>query len=276
MSSNYAISPNSTDRISISNLLNPQTVDNSRNYLETELTTNLPPSNTNPIAANFRWDITPPPPSALIEMPPQYFPFGSYSQASPSVSNGFFTHRQTAQTTTPIPSTNPINPESNMLRETFELLKQVFDNIPENGDSKTLQAIHDLKQIIKKVTYIELIDVGNLSLQSILNFFNVSKRFASQAYVKLSEQHLTSAQIHRINNIQFTLNILNLLSSNKSISYEAQLNFVLLQNVFLQSILEAKATLQDLKAAQEISPEVQFYQQKEAAANLNSLNPPAI
>ena len=109
-----------------------------------------------------------------------------------------------------------------------------------------------------------------------MNLCDISNEIISQAYLKLFVEHMSSSQIHHINNIQFIKRILNLLSSNESISLESREIFSLLHNVFNKPILEAKETLQSIITAQDISPEVQYYKEKEASAVLFALNQPVI
>ncbi|NGX32135.1 MAG: hypothetical protein K1060chlam4_00176 [Candidatus Anoxychlamydiales bacterium] len=277
----------SLNRISIKNLVNHPSTEN---YLNTVLTKALPPSPTNPIATNFRWDTPPPPQSSLLQMFPQHFPFGN-AYLNP-VFNGSFTPHQMMQTpainfrwaitppqssllqmfpqhfpfgnaylnpafngsftTSPndanscATNTNFVTPEYDINKETFDLLIQVFKNIPENGDRKAVAAINFLKKMINNSSYRELINVDNPILKSILNFHDIAKVILSQINSRSHGKKMNESRIQNVSDIKILPVILRLLSSNKSVSVESRLIFSLLYETFDKSILEAKNNLQSI------------------------------
>ncbi|NGX41241.1 MAG: hypothetical protein KR126chlam4_01080 [Candidatus Anoxychlamydiales bacterium] len=248
-----------------------------KNYLETVMTSDVPPSSTNPVAESFAWPSNPFPRiaadafEALLakhRLPP-IIPSeasSSYPFCDPQI-EGEQRLQETSET-----FTESVFQEIDT-KQTFDLLIQVFKNIPENGDRKTVKAINTLKKMINKSPYIELIALDNPTLKSILKLRYISKKpLFYRVYKKLSGEKINGTRIQSISNIQFIVKILNLLSSNESVSSESREIFSLLHNVFNRSIVEVKETLQSIITAQDISKEVEDYRRKEASAALFSLD----
>ena len=236
-SNNYS---NSSDPFSLANLLNPRTI----------LTTDLRPSPTSAIASNFRCKVTSHPQRSPLQMPFQdFFPLGIYSQTRDPV----FAPLQMAQAT-PITFANSVNPASGIQRDTFDLLIQVFGNILENRDLKGLPAINALKKMINNVSFIELVDVDNPILKSILNFHDISKEILLRANFRFHGKKTNESGIKNLD-IKLIIEILHLLSLTASISVESRLIFLLLYETFNKTILKAKKTLQSIIEKQTNSAE---------------------
>ncbi len=167
---------------------------------------------------------------------------------------------------------NLISSRPNMVQEILNLLIETFKNIPENGDPKVLDAIYALKQVINenRLSYKNGCN-GSTLLKSSLLFSQDSKNILANAYMNLSNEIMTTSQIFTTFCEEFIIKILNLLSSNESVSSKSKFHFKLLQNIFNKPLSQAKDALQSIIKAQSISKEIQVYKEQNAADALLTL-----
>ncbi|NGX28475.1 MAG: hypothetical protein K940chlam1_00656 [Candidatus Anoxychlamydiales bacterium] len=157
---------------------------------------------------------------------------GSFSSANPE------RRESPAATSTDKMSLDCItDSEQQLTRESFDLLIEVINMIPENeceGNYIVLKAIKTLKLIANNLSFksLNITRFIDSSSQSILHFTPDSKKLLVEALSHLSNNIITQEQFNNTSSITFFIRVLSLLLKENSLSTNTKGNIFFLQTSF--------------------------------------------